>query len=93
MGFHGVPNMPLFVYKAIQDTLSPIADTDALVETYCNYGTNILYQRNTVGGHEADSINGDASAFAWLVSLLEGTLVQNSCVTQDVTQNTTSLPF
>ena len=93
MGFHGVPNMPLFVYKAINDTLSKIEDTDALVEAYCNYGTNILYQRNTVGGHEADSVNGDPSAFAWLVSLLEGTLVQNSCVTQDVTQNITSYPY
>lgn len=93
MGFHGVPDIPLFVYKAIGDTLSPIADTDALVQTYCDYGTNILYQRNTVGGHEAESVNGDDRAFAWLSSVLGGTLDQTSCVVQDVTVNITSLPY
>lgn len=36
MGYHGVPQMPLFVYKAIADEVSVINDTDALVEKYCN---------------------------------------------------------
>ena len=93
MGFHGVPDMPLFVYKAIHDTLSPIADTDALVQTYCDYGTSILYQRNTIGGHEAESVNGDGRAFAWLSKVFEGTLVQSSCLTQDVAVNISSLPI
>jgi hypothetical protein len=93
MGYHGVPNMPLFVYKAINDTLSKIEDTDALVNNYCNYGTNILYQRNTVGGHEAESVNGDDRAFAWLSSLLDGTLNQESCLTQNVTIDIISLPY
>jgi hypothetical protein len=45
MGYHGVPSMPVFVYKAIQDEFSPVADTDTLVERYCGVGANI-----TVGG-------------------------------------------
>ncbi|ROV98076.1 hypothetical protein VMCG_07013 [Cytospora schulzeri] len=36
MGYHGVPQMPLYVYKAIGDEISAINDTDALVKEYCN---------------------------------------------------------
>lgn len=36
MGYHGVPQMPLFVYKAIADEISVVNDTDALVKEYCN---------------------------------------------------------
>lgn len=35
MGYHGVPQMPLFAYKAIEDEVSPINDTDTLVQNYC----------------------------------------------------------
>ena len=93
MGYHGVPQMPLFVYKAIADEVSPIRDTDALVDKYCTVGASILYQRNTVGGHEAESINGDAMAFEWLSSVLNGTLQQMGCLIQNVTVNVTSSPL
>lgn len=36
MGYHGVPQMPLFAYKAIADEISAVNDTDALVDKYCN---------------------------------------------------------
>lgn len=36
MGYHGVPQMPVFAYKAIGDEISAINDTDALVDKYCN---------------------------------------------------------
>ncbi|KAH8880181.1 lipase 1 [Thozetella sp. PMI_491] len=51
MGYHGVPEMPVYVYGAIHDEVGPVADTDKLVDQYCSAGANILYQRNTVGGH------------------------------------------
>jgi hypothetical protein len=41
-GFHGIPQMPMFVYKAIHDELSPVADADYLVDRYCSVGANIL---------------------------------------------------
>jgi hypothetical protein len=85
MGYHGTPQMPLFVYKAIEDELSPIADTDALVARYCGVGASIQYQRNTVGGHAAEFQNGDASAFAFLVSVLDGTYTATGCTTKNVT--------
>lgn len=97
MGYHGVPQMPLFVYKAIADELSPVGDTDALVAKYCAVGANILYQRNTVGGHLAEDYNGDASAFEWLSSVLDGTYStlypSQGCTVQNVTLNMTSSPI
>lgn len=35
MGYHGVPQMPLLVYKAIGDEVSVVQDSDALVAKYC----------------------------------------------------------
>ena len=93
MGYHGVPQMPLLAYKAVADEVSKIEDTDALVEKYCEVGASVLYQRNFVGGHEADAINGDAFALEWLSSALAGTLQQSGCVIQNVTVNVTSTPL
>ncbi len=97
MGFHGLPQMPLYVYKAILDELSVVGPTDALVDKYCALGANILYQRNTVGGHIAEITNGNAGAVAWLTSVLDGTYnstySSQGCTIQNVTVNVTSSPL
>jgi hypothetical protein len=97
MGYHGVPQMPLFVYKAIAEEIAPIEDTDALVEKYCGVGANILYQRNTIGGHLAEMYNADASAFEWLSSVLDGTYSSKysaqGCTIQNVTVGTDTSPI
>lgn len=36
MGYHGVPQMPLYIYKAIADEVSDVNDTDVLVDRYCD---------------------------------------------------------
>ncbi|KAK3940259.1 secretory lipase-domain-containing protein [Diplogelasinospora grovesii] len=72
MGYHGVPRMPVFVYKAIHDELSRVEDTDALVNRFCGVGANILYHRNTAGGHNQELVNGRQRAFTWLASILDG---------------------
>jgi hypothetical protein len=51
MGLHGTPSMPLLVYKAVADEISPIADTDALVAKLCSQGTKITYIRDYFGEH------------------------------------------
>ncbi|OJJ06463.1 hypothetical protein ASPVEDRAFT_326696 [Aspergillus versicolor CBS 583.65] len=89
MGAYFTPRAPLYVYKAIQDELSPVGDTDVLVDNYCTDGANILYERNTVGSHQDEYVYGSASAYAWLVSVLEGRYakVYNpvGCTIRDVT--------
>ena len=93
MGFHGFPKMPLFVYKAVKDEISPIADTDALVDRYCSKGVNIVYQRNSIGGHQAEATNGRPSALSYLGSLMAEQAPIKSCLTQDVSINISSSPL
>lgn len=85
MGYHGVPKPPLFVYKAIGDDVSPIHDTDILVDRYCGVGATIDYQRNTVGNHQTESPNGKPAALAFLTSVLAGTYSASGCTITNVT--------
>ncbi|KAE8356844.1 lipase 1 precursor [Aspergillus coremiiformis] len=89
MGTHGVPRMPIFAYKAIHDEVSPVADTDALVQQYCGRGATIRYERNRVGGHSAEAINGHARALQFLASVLNGLYSPSGCTIRDVTVNVT----
>ncbi|KAI7181446.1 hypothetical protein D0869_02473 [Hortaea werneckii] len=90
MGYHGIPQMPLFVYKAIADELTPIADTDKLVQSYCDVGVNVVYKRNTVGGHLAGQTNGRSQAWSFLKSVLIGSYEPEGCIVENVAWNVTS---
>jgi hypothetical protein len=83
MGYHGVPRVPVFVYKAIHDEVTLVGDTDAWVQRSCLLGASVFYQRNTVGGHQDEFTNGDERAFGWLGSLFDGSL--GEMVVQNVT--------
>ena len=90
MGKHGIPKMPIFAHKAINDEISPVADTDKLITHLCDGGANILYHRNTVGSHLDEATNGHPDAEAFIDSVLRGTYAQNynttGCTVQTVTQ-------
>ena len=94
MGTHGVPQMPVFVYKAVHDEYSAISETDALVAQYCEFGANITYQRNLVGNHLDEETNGDAQALQWLRSVMNASPAldysSQGCTIQNVTINITS---
>jgi hypothetical protein len=88
MGYHGIPQMPMFVYKAIQDEISPIADTDALVAKYCAVSDTVIqYERNTVTHHKDEQDAGSANAFAFLQETINGTYVAppDGCIITNVT--------
>ncbi|KAJ5729642.1 uncharacterized protein N7483_004150 [Penicillium malachiteum] len=84
LGLHGTPTVPLFIYKAIGDEISPVADTDYIVSKYCDEGATIEYHRDLVGNHETEAISGSASALAWLSDRLNGESVSSGCTTEDV---------
>lgn len=92
MGYHGVPRIPLYVYKATHDEISPVKDTDDLVAKYCNMGADIEYVRNTIGNHEEEGTTGATAAFLWLVGLYSNaTTVKKGCSTQTEANNGTSM--
>ncbi|KEQ95591.1 hypothetical protein AUEXF2481DRAFT_29027 [Aureobasidium subglaciale EXF-2481] len=65
MGRHGTPSMPIFAYKAVAGEISPIADTDALVQQFCNAGVSVTYVRDPFGEHftQAATSTGDVLNF------------------------------
>lgn len=89
MGYHGVPQMPVYAYKAIGDQISAIGETDALIEQFCAAGANILYQRNTVGNHGQEEVNGDQAATAFLDAVLTGTYADSYSTTGCTIENVT----
>lgn len=91
-GFHGVPAMPMFVYKAIGDEFCPINLTDQLVERFCGRGADIAYERNSVGGHVSEIANGKGRAVKWLWSIFDESYVPaaEGGVIRDVAVNTYS---
>ncbi|KAK4034271.1 secretory lipase-domain-containing protein [Parachaetomium inaequale] len=72
MGYHGIPQMPVFAYKAINDETTLIGTTDDHVDRICRVGANVLYQRNTVGMHNEEYVSGGRRALGWLGQVLDG---------------------
>lgn len=73
LGYHGTPEIPLFVYKAIGDQMTPITDTDEHIDQYKRFDLSVLYERNTVGDHITEIDNGQDRAIKWLATVLDGT--------------------
>lgn len=97
MGAHGVPEFPLFIYTAVADEVSPINDTQALVNKHCAAGADLRWERNSIGGNVAEETNGNARAVAWLTGiLLHGSLGEcetMGCVIEDVSIDLDSSPI
>ncbi|KAF5620825.1 lipase 4 [Fusarium sp. NRRL 52700] len=95
MGYHGVPKWPIFAYQGINDEVSPITNTDKLIERYCGDGANILYQRNTVGTHAENYVLNSDAAVGWLLAVLMGQYAESykteGCTIQNVTLNSTDV--
>ncbi|KAI1478962.1 LIP-domain-containing protein [Daldinia eschscholtzii] len=74
-GLHGVPDMPMFVYKAVGDEFCPVDLTDRLVERFCGLGADVTYERNTLGGHVSEIANGKGRAVKWLWRIFDESYV------------------
>lgn len=83
-GYHGVPQMPVFAYKAIQDEFSPVSDSDELVERWCGIGVDVRYERNSVGAHISEIANGRLRALDWLKTVFDGTMEKTGCDVRNV---------
>ncbi|KAF9890157.1 hypothetical protein FE257_006318 [Aspergillus nanangensis] len=87
MGTVATPKMPMYVYKGALDEISPIADTDALVESYCAAEeVSIEYHRILLAEHMSTAVFGSTSALQWLADRLDGKPLVNprGCVTTTV---------
>ncbi|KAE8445253.1 hypothetical protein EG329_013625 [Mollisiaceae sp. DMI_Dod_QoI] len=85
MGRHGLPQIPLYFYKAKEDVVSAGDDNDRLVEQFCGQGIKSLqYVRNSRGSHTSESIAGSGGAVGFLRDRFEGVEPYRGCHTRDV---------
>ncbi|KAL4929000.1 secretory lipase-domain-containing protein [Aspergillus undulatus] len=73
------PEIPILIYKAVNDQISPIEDTDDLYDTYCAGGADVEYVRDLLSEHALLTITGSPDAFLWLTDRLEGVEVERGC--------------
>ncbi|KAK0650036.1 lipase 1 [Cercophora newfieldiana] len=72
LGVFGIPNTPIFMYHAIDDDTTPIGETDSVVRNFCEKGSNILYHRNSWGGHNDELTNGRQRSLDFFGTVLGG---------------------
>jgi hypothetical protein len=82
-GFHGVPSMPIFWYKAQKDEISPIDDSDALVKKYCDAGVSITYVREAFGEHFTSAAVAIGDVLNFLQDRFDGKPI-SGCTTRSV---------
>lgn len=84
MGENGVPRAPMFIYKGTADEVSLVAETDSLVQLYCDAGARIQYQRAINLTHSASGGQGFLAGWQWLKDRMEGVEVAEGCIQTDV---------
>lgn len=73
------PKIPLYWYKSVLDEVSPVRDSDAVIEKYCANGASIEYVRDIASEHGNYAIIGAAKAFSWLKNIMDGGKAQQAC--------------
>ncbi len=82
MGVHGVPQMPMYIYNAVLDELTPIAGVDAVIEKLCAQGADIQYVRHLLSAHVTEAVTGLGDAFLFLKDRFDGVPLQSGCKTK-----------
>lgn len=82
---HGVPKVPTFVYKGVLDDLTPVKDTDKLVQGYCDGGaTSLHYYRDATANHGSMAVVAAGRALGFLHSAMNGEKQVSGCKTENV---------
>ncbi|KAK2850561.1 hypothetical protein FQN49_005550 [Arthroderma sp. PD_2] len=75
----GIPTAPILILKSTNDEVSPISDTDAVVEKYCSAGATVDYKRDLLSFHTVLAITGAPEAIIWLRDRMDGVAIQEGC--------------
>ncbi|KJZ79175.1 hypothetical protein HIM_01326 [Hirsutella minnesotensis 3608] len=66
------PRIPIFLYKSTADEISPVRETDELVNQYCARGASVEYQRDLGSDHGSLAILAAPKALWWLKETMNG---------------------
>ncbi|TQV98740.1 hypothetical protein V2A60_007554 [Cordyceps javanica] len=88
-GHAATPTIPLYIFHAVNDEISPSKDMDDLVEKYCAAGAKVQYRRNLAGDHTTNGVAEGIRALNWLSTFFKNAQestksCSKKCSTQDV---------
>ena len=78
------PSVPIYIYKSINDELTPVGDTDELVAGWCQKGARVQYLRDELSEHISLAATGAPGALDWIEDRLAGEGVSGGCSRLDV---------
>jgi hypothetical protein len=67
-----MPTLPLYIYQSQVDEFVPVADTTALVHSFCASGDHVAYYIGATGEHIAFSVTMAPTVFAYFTSKFAG---------------------
>lgn len=73
------PKIPLYWYKSALDEVSPVKDSDSVVELYCSKGARIEYVRDIASEHGSYAVIGAPKALYWLKNIMDGGKPNTGC--------------
>ncbi|KMU74774.1 lipase 2 [Coccidioides immitis RMSCC 3703] len=78
MGSH-VPKIPVLIYKAKNDVISPWNETVAIFDRYCAGGADVEFRTDLTADHASNTITGAPQAMIWLDERMRGIPVEKGC--------------
>jgi hypothetical protein len=81
---NNTPKIPMFIYKGVQDEISPIDESDELIKKYCARGASVTYRRDILANHELDAVLALPAVLPWLKDRLNRLPVNHNCSTSTV---------
>ncbi|KAI1982239.1 hypothetical protein LOZ51_001014 [Ophidiomyces ophidiicola] len=73
------PKIPVMIYKAKNDVISPLNETEAIFDTYCSQGSDVEMRIDQSGDHASTMITGAPQALIWLDERLRGIPFRKGC--------------
>lgn len=76
----GVPEIPFFVYHALDDEVVPYSGAERAYENYCSWGiASMEFAVSKTGGHAYQQMEGAGAAVKWLSDRLDGVDAVSGC--------------
>ncbi|CCE78584.1 Piso0_000608 [Millerozyma farinosa CBS 7064] len=75
-----MPDIPLFVYHGVSDTIVPFKNSQQIYEKWCSAGIKSFeFAVDKTTGHISEAVIGSPAALAWLKNRFDGKKVVDGC--------------
>lgn len=83
-----VPEIPIFVYHGLKDTLSPFPNVEKMYNHWCDWGIESFeFAVDESAGHLSEIVLGSPASFAWVEKIFNGEAPVKGCKRTDRPNN------